>query len=173
LVILLDIIRFVYYLCQVIKKKYIMETKFLLPNKFKMIGLILLGIATVWLLLFDKIQFPDIKVLSIYDGSKTWFSFINNTINDEIITLLFIIGACFVGFSREKREDEFIAKNRMESLLWASYINYALLVLSVIFVYDIGFLNIMIYNMFTLLIIFIIRFNLVLIRSKKLSKNEK
>jgi hypothetical protein len=78
-----------------------------------------------------------------------------------------------VGFSKEKNEDEYIANLRLSSLMWAVWVNYALLLLSFIFVYGMGFLHVMIYNMFTVLIIFIGRFNLILFKNKMISADEK
>ena len=57
--------------------------------------------------------------------------------------------------------------------MWAVWVNYVLLLLSFIFVYGMGFLHVMIYNMFTVLIIFIGRFNLILFKNKMISADEK
>ena len=70
--------------------------------------------------------------------------------------ILFTIGALFVGFSKQKNEDEYIASVRHDSLLWATYVNYMLLILSMLFIYDAGFFTVMVYNMFTVLIIFLL-----------------
>jgi hypothetical protein len=78
-----------------------------------------------------------------------------------------------VAFAKEKHEDEYIAKTRMESFLWATYINYAILLFCFMFFYGVGFMYVMIFNMFTLIILFIIRFNYVLYRSTKLLQYEK
>ena len=78
-----------------------------------------------------------------------------------------------VGFSKEKNEDEYIANLRLSSLMWAVWVNYVLLLLCFIFVYGMGFLHVMIYNMFTVLIIFIGRFNLILFKNKMISADEK
>jgi hypothetical protein len=58
-------------------------------------------------------------------------------------------------------------------LLWAVFVNYILLLLSFIFIYGTRFFNVMLYNMFTVLIIFIARFNYVLYKNSKSLKNEK
>ena len=62
-------------------------------------------------------------------------------------------------------EDEFIMKLRLESLVWAVYVNYAILILTILFVYELHFFSILVFNMFTLLIFFAIRFNLLLKRA--------
>lgn len=119
----------------------------------------------------------NVKVFAFFSGyfveKSQNFSFINDNISNEIIGVLLIVGALFVGFSREKKEDEFIANLRLSSLLWAVYVNYILLLLSLLFVYGTAFLTVMMYNMFTVLIIFIVRFNYVLYKNSKLVPGEK
>src|SRR5690606_5030818 len=107
-----------------------------------------------------------IKVLSIFNsdidfkGNKEpFFQIIENGVLDEIISLFIIVGGLLVGFTKEKVEDEFIYKLRKDSLVWAIILNYTILLFLILFVYGGYFLNVMIYNMFTPLIFFIIRFN--------------
>lgn len=161
-----------------------MKTKFLFPNRFKRIGWILLvptAILGVLIIFFDfNFKFLDLKVLAIYStgniisgGGRHLIEFVKNNVTDEICGILFIIGAILVAFSKEKEEDEFIAKIRLESLVWATYINYAILILCFLFVYDTGFLNVMILNMFSILIFFIIRFNYILFKTNKSLDHEK
>ncbi len=117
------------------------------------------------------------KVFAIFNedilGKNRSFSFIETNVTNTVAGVLFIAGAIFVGFSREKREDEFIANLRLSSLLWAVFVNYILLLFSFIFVYGTVFLNVMIYNMFTVLIIFIARFNYILYKNSKSVPDEK
>jgi uncharacterized membrane protein len=97
---------------------------------------------------------------------------IETNITSTLVGALFIVGAMFVGFAKEKSEDEFIAKLRLSSLLWAVWVNYILLFLSFVFVYGMSFLSVMLYNMFTVLIIFIIRFNYILYKTSKMASDE-
>ena len=147
---------------------YGMKTNFLLPNKFKKIGwvLFLIGIVTGVFMYSDLLDNDvlQVKVLSIYHegilSEKTsFFKIIKNGILDEIVALIIIVGGLIVGFSKEKIEDEFIYKLRTESLVWALILNYVILVVAIVFVYDISFFNVLIFNMFTPLLFFIIRFN--------------
>ena len=161
-----------------------MKPNYLLPNSYKKIGWFLLipalivGLLALFgVFLFQDIKFLEVKVFSLYSsqifGHKIKFGFIKNNISDEIISILIIIGGIFVAFSKEKHEDEFIAKIRMESLVWAIYVNYAILLLSIILIYDLEFLDVMIFNMFTILIFFIIRFYYILYKTNKTLSNEK
>lgn len=105
-------------------------------------------------------------------AATIFFAIIQNNILNEILGVLMIVSGLLVAFSKEKVEDEFIAKIRLESLVWATYVNYAVLLVSFIFVFNIAFLWVMIFNMFTILLIFIIRFNIQLSRLKKSANHE-
>lgn len=119
----------------------------------------------------------DTKVFAIFNdeilGQKQFFSFIETDITNTVVGILFILGGLLVSFSKEKNEDEYIAKLRLSSLLWAVAVSYLLLLLAFVFVYGTAFLNVMIYNMFTVLIIFIIRFNYILYKNSKTVSDEK
>ncbi|WMI64852.1 hypothetical protein RBH94_12375 [Aestuariibaculum sp. YM273] len=147
-----------------------MKTNYLLPHKYKKIGWVLfLSGILFWLskIIFDyDTIFFETNVLSIFNSGKEFngntvpfFRLEKNDISDEIMSFLIIIGGLLIGFSKEKIEDEFIHKLRHESLVWAIIFNYIVLLLTIVFLYDMNFLNVMIYNMFTPLLFFIIRFN--------------
>ena len=161
-----------------------MKTKLLFPNQFKRVGWILLVPSTILgiLIIFldFELNFLDINVFAFYSkgfapwgGSTTIFGFEENNITDEIVGILFFIGAIFVAFSKENQEDEFIVKTRLESLVWATYVNYTILIICFIFFFNYGFLLVMIFNMFTVLIFFIIRFNYILYKTNKSLSYEK
>jgi hypothetical protein len=106
-------------------------------------------------------------------GNGKFFSMVHVNLTNTIVGASFIVGALLVGFTKEKNEDEFIANIRSSSLLWAVSVNYILLFIAFICVYGSAFLSVMIYNMFTVLLIFIIRFNYILYRNAKSVSDEK
>jgi hypothetical protein len=101
---------------------------------------------------------PAIFINEIF-GDKQLIGIVKNNLLNEFLGILVIVSSLFVAFSKEKYEDEFILKIRLESLVWAVYINYGVLLFSIIFIYDLAFFWIMLFNMFTILFFFIIRFN--------------
>ena len=156
-----------------------MKTNYLLPNKYKSIGWILfiIGlIAGIFLYIAEyDTDVLTINVLSIYSESfigkeKGFFQIVENSILDELISLAIIIGGLIVGFSKEKIEDEFIYKLRKDSLVWAIIFNYSVLIFTILFVYDLTFFDVLVFNMFTPLIFFIVRFNF--LKHKSLSYEE-
>lgn len=144
-----------------------MKSNYLLPNKLKRVGWIILIPSTLFglfITIYDmNYGFFDFRVPALFIdeifGKKQLFGIIENNLTNEIVGCLVIASSMMVAFSKEKVEDEFIAKLRMDSLAWAVYFNQAVLLFSMLFIYDMAFLWVMIFNMFTLLWFFIIRFN--------------
>ena len=153
-----------------------MKTNYLLPNKYKILGWILFigGIISGFTIVFSGYTQEPIraKVLSIFNdyalGLKEmeYFAIIETGISSELASIAIIIGGLIIGFSKEKIEDEFIYKLRKDSLVWAIIFNYIILLMTIIFIYDLTFFHILVYNMFTPLLFFIIRFNFLKLKSR-------
>ena len=145
-----------------------MKSNYLLPHKYKTMGWVLfvIGLLSGSVLFFNGYDssFLNVKVLTIYyepifSESSGFFKIVDNTITDELVSLLIIIGGLLVGFSKEKVEDEFIYKLRKDSLVWAILFNYFILIAAILLVYELTFFLVLVFNMFTPLVFFIIRFN--------------
>jgi hypothetical protein len=159
-----------------------MYNKLLLPNKFKnwgwlilIIGIILIVLRGFEILPFDSSELRIFALINSNLGNGMEF-FKTIPIEDPFFSIagvLFIVGGILVGYSKEKTEDEFIANLRLTSLLWAVLANYILLFLSFTFVWGMAFFDVMVYNMITVLAIFIIRFNFILYKNNRLLENEK
>jgi hypothetical protein len=148
-----------------------MESKLLLPNRYKRIGFTLLipSLALGILVRFFDFQFSfltlNFRKTTIHGNNFNLDDNINLT--DELALTGLITGLLLIAFAREKTEDEFIAHTRLESLKWAVLINYILLLIATWLVHGFAYIDVMMYNMLTVLIIFIIRFNYVLNSDKK------
>ncbi len=158
-----------------------MSNKLLLPNRYKKIGWFILVPSTILGIILCYNEFGadwiHAKVFAIANEglleNYKYFSFTYANITNTVVGGLFIIGAMLVSFSKEKNEDEFITELRLSSLLWAVYVSYILLLIAFLFVYGTPFLDVMVYNMFTVLIIFIVRFNYILYKNSKSVSDEK
>lgn len=157
-----------------------MKSRFLLHHKYKPLGwfLLILGLVLGIVLMLNDYEYPNWE-LNVFPliGEKDIFSnppfeWNKNNISDEIASLLLIIGGILVSFSKTKDEDEYISKIRMESLIWATYVNYGILILAIIFVFDLSFFTVLIVNMFTVLLFFIVRFHYMLYKSKRVIEDE-
>ena len=158
-----------------------MKLNFLFPNKFKRIGwLTLIPSVIIGLLTliyeyepsFLDFNVPAIFVDELFSVNRKTFRMVTNNILNEILGVLIIISTFLVAFSKEKSEDEYISKIRFESLAWAVYFNYAILILTFLFIYDFAFLWVMVFNMFTVLLFFIVRFNWQFSKLKKSASYE-
>lgn len=158
-----------------------MKTKFLFPNHYKRLGWILLvpsSVLGILIIFFDyTFDFLNSQVFTIYTngfgGEETIMGLFKGNYANTIVGILFLIGAILVAFSKEKQEDEFIAKTRLESLVWATYVNYSVLAFCMLFFFNLEFLMVMIFNMFTVLIFFILRFYYILYKTNKSLSHEK
>ena len=106
-------------------------------------------------------------------GKTRLYGIIKNNILNEIIGVLIIISAFMVAFSKEKTEDEYISKIRLDSLVWSIYFNYAVLLFAFLLIYELSFSWVMIFNMFTVLFFFIIRFHWKIYKLKTTGNHEK
>ena len=125
----------------------------LFPYSFKKWGLCVLAIGVAF-------------------GIYTMASDYGSCLVNNIAIIGTILGAMLVTCSREKIEDEMVRQLRLNSLLVALYISYAVLIVCSLFVYGLDFLYVMIYNMFTILFVFMIVFRYRMWRLNKEMKDE-
>lgn len=162
-------------------KSFLMKIHFLFPNQFKIFGWLLFVPSIILIITLSVSGIPidnyfQINVFAIYAdefmGKPVFCGIIKNGILDEILTITTIVGGLLVGFSKMKNEDEMISKIRYESLVWSTYLNYGLILFFTIFIYGISYMNVLIHNLFTLLLFFIIRFHFIIYKINKVSADE-
>lgn len=143
-----------------------MLTKILLPHYFKNIGwFALLPFAS--LLFFNNYFDFTFDFLEFKFREGTLFVGSTENFTNEL-ALLGVFGSLFlIAFSREKQEDEFIQKLRLDSLLVACYAYTFILIIGTLAFYGFGYLEFMGYNMFTIQLIFIFRFGWVMHQQRK------
>lgn len=164
-----------------------MKPRFLFPHRYKLIGW-LLAIPSLILGLcvlisdfyFDfltinlpfKYVFSDTLTISSA-GTHITDQVTELNMTDELAAIGTIVGLLFIAFSKVKTEDEYVSKIRLESLQWAIYLNFALLIIAIIFIHGMAFFSVIVYNMFTPLILFIIRFHYILFMKPSFEANGK
>lgn len=130
-----------------------------------------LGIAALF---FDvEISWLRTTVLSIIPDqlfNQKWFELKQANTTITVAGVGFITACLLIGFSAEKQEDEYLAKVRLQSLQWAVLVNYILLIVCFLVIYKAAFLQIIIYNMFTVLFFYLFRFHFVLYLQPNFSK---
>lgn len=124
----------------------------LFPYRARYVGWLIFIPAAIWgIIVLYWEAFTEDYAFSIEFGDSIKFG----DFADEVAGVVVIVGLMLVAFSREKVEDEMIGRMRLEALQWSVYANYLILVVALVSVYDFAFFNVMIYNMFTLLLVFI------------------
>lgn len=154
-----------------------MKKTMLLPHGFQKIG---------WAILISTAFFGILIALDGYNGipsfllpsdlnpqlAKTLHSQSMTHLTNNIALIGIILGCLFITCSREKVEDELIDKIRLNSLLLALVTNYTIVIIISLFVYDFAYLDVMLYNLFTILLLFLGIFRYKLWRLRKEVRNE-
>nr|WP_293846009.1 hypothetical protein [uncultured Arsenicibacter sp.] len=151
-----------------------MNTTLLFPHYFRYIGW---GLILAFLGTWGYLELhPDSGIdgyLTIHvsnDWLSTFYDTTSLDFTDEIMCIALIAGLLFIGFSRERLEDEMINQLRLKALQASVYLNYALLMLAIMLIYGLGFYNILMYNMFTVLLFFIVYFQLTLRKNRRMAR---
>lgn len=143
-----------------------MENSLLIPGKYKVIGWIIfilfacLGLAT----LYWDYKVPGL-VLPLKESS--FLSFADYNLTNELALAGLIIGLMMIIFAREKVEDEYISLMRLKCLQWSVLISFVILFVLNFMFYGGSFYVVLIYNMFTIPLIFIAKFNYSLYRLRR------
>ena len=147
-----------------------MNKNYLFPHRFRIIGWVLAIVAVVGYLWLPEIHF---KMPSLYfdtffdDDNESGFFRMARTNTLSIAMPLLTIGLLFIGFSKEKVEDEFVHYLRAQSLIWSTYVTAALFIIATILIYGIAYIIVPYLVFYAFLILFIIKFRIELHRFNK------
>ncbi|WP_294250276.1 hypothetical protein [uncultured Chryseobacterium sp.] len=150
-----------------------MKTLSLLPHSFKRTGWfifipsLLLGILS----LTHLISFPEVSLPVFYNSgfplsSEETGVFVSTEIAifPNLFGILIIIGGLLTGCSREHIEDEYIASLRLKSVFWSLVVTYSVVLLLLVTVFGYFFFSIMIITLFLPLVLYVFRFNYLLLK---------
>lgn len=167
----------------VTKFKHNMKSTLLIAHRWKTLGWTLSIPAFIGGIFFMALDAPDDYLKVTIPNTLAKFLWIDNgpfsngtgpvtlSLLDELISLTLLLGLLLLSFSKEKVEDEWIQRVRLESFQWAILINTLLLMGFTVFTHGSPFLSVMVYNMFTPLLIFVGRFYYILRIKPSFSKN--
>ncbi|WP_199736709.1 hypothetical protein [Fibrisoma montanum] len=151
-----------------------MKTQWLFPHRYRLIGWIILvpcvvlGIAAM----YGEFYFDFLTIVLRQTGHakgslSVFFEVDEINLTDELAAVGIIAGLMMIGFSRETIEDEMVSQLRLECLQWSVYVNYIILTVAILVIHGTRFLDVMIYNMFTVLLVFVIRFRLLMLKNSR------
>jgi len=115
--------------------------------------------AVIYIFLDYKLKLPVFAVYSSFLTTKYFTSFKTNFL-DELTLLLLISGLALIVFTKERNETEGLDSFRLRAFIRALITNTIFLLLSVIFVYGSGFIAILVVNIFSLFIFYLLFFYL-------------
>lgn len=133
----------------------------LLPYRYKIAGVVLSAIGFVLGIMnfyFGfKPDFLDIHVFAVFSKyfQSNYFSVIENNIIEELTGVCIICGLSIIALSKEKYENDTLNFIRLKSFIYAVYTNTVFLLFSLFFIYGLGFVFIMILNLFSVPLIYI------------------
>lgn len=148
-----------------------MKALLLLPNRFKRAGwFIFLPSLVLGLVSLSGITNFQISLPVIYnsgflnDGEQGFLKTAEIDLFPNLFGILIIIGGILVGFSKEKIEDEYISTLRLKSVFWSLLMTYAAILILFLTVFGTAFFTLMILIMFLPLVLYVFRFNYLLLK---------
>lgn len=148
--------------------------KILLNTKFRIVGMVI----TVTGVLFSYLHFgrgikPDFletKVFAIYSSyfDTKYFQVIPNNISEELCGILLLTGLFLIAFAREKKEEPHFNDLRFKALILTFYSSAAILFFSFIFIFGLGFMKVVILNIYIPLVLYILLFRYQLFLDRKI-----
>ena len=138
--------------------------KYLLSNKFKIIGIILLLFSILLFILnfifgFELELLRNVTVFSISpmnlnDGKGVTTFVAKQNINTSLIGILFVFSLLLIAITKEKKENIAVLKNREYSLIITLIFNAILLSISFLFVWGFTYVYALFINGFSTLILY-------------------
>lgn len=148
-----------------------MNTLQLFPNRFKIIGWfifipsLILGLISLSGVMDFQISLPVIYNSGfLSDENQGFFKTAEIDLFPNLFGLLIIMGGILVGFSKEKIEDEYISSLRLKSVSWNLIVSYSIVFILFVTVFGSLFLTVMILIIFLPLVLYIFRFNYLLLQ---------
>ena len=162
-----------------------MKSNYLFPTACKKIGWVLFVPFAIIGIIFlaDSSLLPEIKwnPIVLYTGFQLtdhgqvpgeFFKTINDDMIEEIIVWGLAIALSLISFSREKDEDELVEHLRAKSLVWSLKANVVLLIVATLILYSDCYVTFAWIYMFSVFLLFIIRFEIELYRFRHSSHEE-
>lgn len=147
-----------------------MKTMCLLPASWKWPGLILslAGLGLGAFTLFDDYEWKWLS-LRVREEGKLFEPAVENFTNELALTMV-LVGLLILVFSREHYEDERIQLIRLEAFQWSVLVHFIIVLVGNWALYGQNFFLLMTANLFTPLVVFMLRFYYVLyIRESKIA----
>lgn len=157
-----------------------MKKTYLLPNCFKTVGRVLVGLCALWLALgaFTPLDLNfEYRTLSLFgafefgnvesEAASPWFCTTSTSFGLTIFPVLLFVGLIFIAFSRNKIEDELIGRIREQSFVWAMLVGTLVVVAATLLLYGFAYLYFTFYDAHLFLVLFLLKFDYEIYKLKK------
>ena len=147
-----------------------MNKNYLFPHQFRIVGWVLTIVVVVGYLWLPEFHF---KMPALYfdvlfdDDNESGFFRMARANGLSIAMILLTIGLLFIGFSKEKVEDEFLHYLRAQSLIWATYVTAILFIAATLLIYGLSYIYVPFLVFYVFLLLFIIKFRIEVYRFNK------
>src|SRR5690606_12681358 len=130
-----------------------MKRIYLFPNKLKIPALVVFVISLILVILLHfeivyELQAPVFAVASdhfLSSENSFYLSFGKEDIYNELVECSFFISGLILAFSKEKTEDEMIGLIRYQSLTYATYFTFGMLIICEFLVYGMPFVYVIMF----------------------------
>ncbi len=146
-----------------------MKTMRLLAPKWKWIGVALTvpGLVLGFFSVFYEFEFPWLNFQLRDEKETDFFRKAEENFTNEIALTLTVVGLLILAYTREEVEDERVRLIRLEAFQWSVLISFLLVLAGNWLLYSFDFYVFMVFNLFTPLVIFVLRFHYVLYREAR------
>ena len=153
-----------------------MRNNYLLPNKYKKVGMWMFVPFCLMCLLcllsgdleFNYINIPALALLvEDFPEKHRVFEIVQNDPINEIAMLGLLVSLCLISLSKEKDEDEMTGQIRMSSFVWSLWTTAGILAFGVIFIYGFSFLYFCFGAIYLVFLLYIIKFNISMRRVRR------
>jgi hypothetical protein len=141
-----------------------------LPYNLRWIGYALLipglVIGYLWGFAGFKPEWLNVPVFAVYSSylKTVTFGLTKTNLSDELACILLLTGGVWLVCSKEKTESPETYLLRYKALYFSVLLNSAFLLFSIIFIYGIGFIDVMIINLFSQLTFYLLIFRFLMKR---------
>jgi len=151
---------------------------FLIPRGFRPLGIVFIILGTALAIIRFRFGYKpawlDMKVFALYSHylDTKFMQVIKNQLIEEIAGVMLMLGLFIIAFTKEKNENEHENENekiniiRLKSFFIASYLNLIFILISLLFVFGMGFMYLLIFNMGLWLVFYILTFRLLLFKNR-------
>ena len=142
----------------------------LLPFKYKILGIIIVLIATVLTFLYFildlRVELPVLAVVSSYIDTR-FFTFFTTNVIEEVVLLLFLSGFSLLVFTKEKNEKYWVQNIRIKAWGNTIVIYVIWLTITTILIFGSAYVSVLIINIVLPFIIYIIVFYSIYLKTIK------